>query len=107
MPANRHDVTSNETTIRNILVPHLKSRLGKVMDPKSPKTVIDLALKDLTSESCNASKEPDDHLIEIVMSHLKLFILAGHDTTAQAMYVLLHLSTTLFSFQGTPVMAVT
>ncbi|KAI3326771.1 cytochrome P450 [Xylariaceae sp. AK1471] len=83
-PAYRQDVTIHETTIRDILLPHLKSLLGKEMDPTSPKTVIDLALKELKSESGDASVQPGEGFIDIVLSHLKLFILAGHDTTAQA-----------------------
>ncbi|KAI0454665.1 cytochrome P450 [Xylaria acuta] len=85
MPAYRKDVTRNETTIRNILLPHLKSHLGKEMDPTSPKTVIDLALKEMKSESRDTSAQPGESFFDVVLSHLKLFILAGHDTTAQAM----------------------
>ncbi|KAI1433459.1 cytochrome P450 [Xylaria sp. CBS 124048] len=85
MPAYKQDVSRNEATIRNILLPHLKARFGKNTHPNSPKTVIDLALKESKSESRDASAPQDENLLDVVLSHLKLFILAGHDTTAQAL----------------------
>ncbi|TRX90419.1 hypothetical protein FHL15_008784 [Xylaria flabelliformis] len=85
MPAYKKDVARNESTIRDILLPHLKSHLGKDTDPNSPKTVIDLALKELKNESRNANVQLEESFFDVVLSHLKLFILAGHDTTAQAM----------------------
>ncbi|KAI0426453.1 cytochrome P450 [Xylaria sp. FL1042] len=58
---NIRNITSNEATIRGILLLHLKSRLGKEMDSTTPRTVIDLALKALKSESRDAYLQPNDY----------------------------------------------
>ncbi|KAI0479887.1 cytochrome P450 [Xylaria cf. heliscus] len=85
LPAYRRDVLMNQNRIRDILVPYIQSRLGQGADSGSPKTVIDLALKELENESGGDPVRLNQEFIDTVLSQLKLFILAGHDTTAQAM----------------------
>ncbi|KAI1291258.1 cytochrome P450 [Xylaria venustula] len=67
MPTYRRDVAVNTSIIDNILRPHIHSRT-------------DLAMQS-TEEGVS---EPSPELVDIVISQLKLFVLAGHHTTAQA-----------------------
>lgn len=84
-PSYRRDVALNSKVLLDRLLPQVKSRLQP--DASSEKTVIDLAVKEYKSEYGNEDQRPSPDFIDTVISQLKLFMLAGHDTTAQAMYV--------------------
>lgn len=86
-PSYRRDVALNTKILRDSLLPQIKSRLQP--DASSEKTVIDLAVKEYKTESGNENQQPNPDFVDMVISQLKLFMLAGHDTTAQAMYVYL------------------
>lgn len=87
-PRYRRDIEVNGKIIRDVLIKQIKSRLAMGADAASQNSVVDLALKELRNESHNTTTlQPSSEFIEVVISHLKLFVFAGHDTTAQAMYV--------------------
>ncbi|KAJ8123566.1 hypothetical protein O1611_g9556 [Lasiodiplodia mahajangana] len=90
MPRYRRDVSLNTAIIDGILRPHIQSRFGSEAAGTNRKTVIDLALGQLGPESRvdagNKPSPPSPEFVDTVISQLKLFIFAGHDTTSQAMY---------------------
>ncbi|KAI2603772.1 cytochrome P450 [Hypoxylon sp. NC1633] len=81
-PSYRRDVDRNSKTLRDSLLPQIQSRLQP--DASSEKTVIDLAVKEYKNEYGNENMLPGPDFIDTVISQLKLFMFAGHDTTAQA-----------------------
>ncbi|KAI1337316.1 cytochrome P450 [Xylariaceae sp. FL0016] len=87
-PSYRHDVAVNSRTLDDTLLPQIKSRLRP--ETSSQRTVIDLAVSQLREEAAIKSVEPNEEFIAIVLSQLKLFVMAGHDTTAQAICWLLY-----------------
>ncbi|KAI0140546.1 cytochrome P450 [Xylariaceae sp. FL1272] len=87
MPAYRRDLAANTRIIDNILRPYVLSRANADMQSTKTKSVIDLALGEIRLQSGNdedVSSPPSQDLVDIVISQLKLFLLAGHHTTAQA-----------------------
>ncbi|XXG99346.1 Putative ATPase [Hypoxylon texense] len=81
-PSYRRDVALNSEILRDSLLPQIRSRLQP--GASSEKTVIDLAVKEYKNEYGDADRQPSPESVDIVMSQLKLFMLAGHDTTAQS-----------------------
>ncbi|KAI0099195.1 cytochrome P450 [Nemania sp. FL0031] len=94
MPGYRRDVSRNTAIIDGILRPHIQSRFGSEAADANRRTVIDLALGQFRLESKgdagDESPPPPPEFINTVISQLKLFIFAGHDTTSQAMCWVLH-----------------
>ncbi|RYP29322.1 hypothetical protein DL767_006783 [Monosporascus sp. MG133] len=84
-PNYRRDVAMQNSIIRNQFLPQIRRQLGMEASTNSHKTVISLALDEFRNESGKQNpKEPSSEFIDIVESQLRLFISAGHDTTAQA-----------------------
>ncbi|TGO81629.1 hypothetical protein BPOR_1076g00020 [Botrytis porri] len=85
LPAYRNDVSHGTKTINDILVPHIQARIADKVKTDGRKTVVDLCLEHIPAES-NEKKPVQASLeyIELVLSQVKVFILAGHHTTAQA-----------------------
>ncbi|KAI1383010.1 cytochrome P450 [Hypoxylon trugodes] len=78
----RQDVALNSKVISDTLLPLIQSSLKP--DASSRKTIIDLAVKEFKKEHADKSVQPSKEFIDTIVSMLKLFILAGHETTAQA-----------------------
>ncbi|KAI9640842.1 hypothetical protein NHQ30_010683 [Ciborinia camelliae] len=72
-------------TINDMLAPHIQARLAKEPETGDRKTVVDLCLQHIPAGS-NEKKAAKARLeyIELVLSQVQVFILAGHHTTAQA-----------------------
>ena len=85
-PTFRRNVAKNDRIMRDVLIPQIKLRLGMSSEAKDSKTVVDLALKD-SMQASGKIKEglTETDLIEIVYSQIKIFISAGHETTAQSL----------------------
>ncbi|KAI0179475.1 cytochrome P450 [Hypoxylon sp. FL1284] len=81
-PSYRRDVARNSKILRDSLLSQIKSHLQP--DASSEKTVIDLAVKEYKNEYGDENRQPSPDFIDRVISQLKLFMFAGHDTTAQA-----------------------
>ncbi|KAI0198822.1 cytochrome P450 [Astrocystis sublimbata] len=92
-PDYRRDVAMQNNIIREQLLPQINAQLAHT-DPyensqKHSRTVISLALSEVRKDSETNSQQgehirPNPDFIDIVESQLRLFISAGHDTTAQA-----------------------
>lgn len=79
--------------MRNILLPQIQSRFNESSSSKNQKTVIDLAIKDLKE----SGYQPTPRLMNIIVANLKVFLFAGHDTTAQTLLVLGSLDRSCFT----------
>ncbi|KAK7956990.1 uncharacterized protein PG986_006212 [Apiospora aurea] len=77
----------NHRTMAELLKPKVQARIAAMGDTKTihdDKTVIDLVFKRY-QENCARKGEPvtpDKLFVETIMSNLKVFIFAGHDTTS-------------------------
>ncbi|KAK7911554.1 hypothetical protein PG985_014035 [Apiospora marii] len=86
-----HDraIACNNKAMRDILYPQIQRKL--LSDSKASllkATVLDLALKHVDADGAAAGttkEEPTKEFIEQLISNLKVFLLAGHDTTAATM----------------------
>lgn len=88
-PSYKRQVASNTKILDDVLSRHIKERLENHMD--SPKTAIDFALKDYPRSNVKGDiGTSSERYTEIILSQLKLFILAGHNTTAQSICWLLY-----------------
>ncbi|OAX78791.1 hypothetical protein ACJ72_06897 [Emergomyces africanus] len=85
-PEFKRFVSHNSATMRNILLPQIQTRFSDNLESKNQKTVIDLAIKDFKKRGQQLTPE----FIDITISNLKMFLFAGHDTTAQTICWLLH-----------------
>ncbi|KAI1176928.1 cytochrome P450 [Nemania sp. FL0916] len=82
-PSYRQDVAANTKVLNDVLLPEIKSRLGA--KGSRSKTVIDLAVRQSREEAVEKPLEQSGDFIDVALSQLKLFMLAGHDTTGQMM----------------------
>ncbi|KAK9786224.1 putative Cytochrome P450 [Seiridium cardinale] len=86
LPAYRHDVSHHGKVVNDILKPEIQARLDGAAQTSRRKTVVDLALQHIPAESDHKTGlRQRSEYIDVVLSQLKVFILAGHHTTAQAM----------------------
>lgn len=83
--------------LRRILLPHIRSNVpSEGPGPKNssrPKTVVDMAMKEMETESKPAapgSETPSEDFVDDVIGLTKQFIFAGHDTTAIALSFAFH-----------------
>lgn len=82
--------------MKDILTPHIESEVQKQLngEPSEYKTIISLASKAYLAEQPSENKTKiDQEFIDVVVSQIKVFLLAGHDTTASGIsyaYYLLH-----------------
>lgn len=82
-PAFRNRVAQNTKIIHDLLRPRILSRLDETTVHTDAKTVVNLAMKEVKDNKQELSPE----FIESVLANLKIFLFAGHDTTAQTLYV--------------------
>ncbi|KAH8674081.1 sterigmatocystin biosynthesis P450 monooxygenase StcS [Xylariales sp. PMI_506] len=86
----RRNAARNSKITRDILIPQIRSRLHSSGDISSQKTVVDLAIKEMRRESGK-----DDHnglnleiidkdFMDTIIAQVKVFMFAGHETTALA-----------------------
>ncbi|KAI8626167.1 vera protein [Xylariaceae sp. FL1651] len=88
MPVGRmpwHDAAArrNNKTIRDIVLPQIRSKLQTDANDSQVKTIVDLAIKYVDKDDPNASREkPNAAFVDRLIANLKAFLFAGHDTTA-------------------------
>jgi cytochrome P450 len=88
----------NHRTMRKALLPCILKRLEAHMSTSvahtgRPKTIVDMAIQAYTDEARDGGREAefDDSFFDNVMAQLKVFMFAGHDTTATTICWMLHL----------------
>ncbi|KAI0206650.1 vera protein [Astrocystis sublimbata] len=83
MPWHNARARRNNATMANFLEPHIQTKLKEVSNDSQVKTILDLALKYVDKDDPNASREkPNAEYVDRLVSNLKAFVFAGHDTTA-------------------------
>jgi cytochrome P450 len=71
------------TMMRDMMLPQIQTKLKDDANDSQVKTIVDLAIKYVDKDDPNASREkPNAEFVERLMSNLKVFLFAGHDTTA-------------------------
>jgi cytochrome P450 len=86
-PGFKRKVSRNAETIRELLQPEVEARIGQSGEVVDRKTVVDLAVKELVNEDSIGKGD----FVDEVIANLKIFLFAGHETTAQTLYVTLFL----------------
>jgi len=93
---------NNNRIMRNYLQPHIERRIAEQLDPNNhdstgPKTVISLAVQSYLSSSSQDDGAPrsanttNPHFLDVLIAQLKVFMLAGYDTTAATLTFAYHL----------------
>jgi cytochrome P450 len=79
--------------IRDILMPQIQSKLQEASNDSQVKTIIDLAIKYVDKDDPNATREkPNAAFVDRLIANLKVFLFAGHDTTASTIcFMMKHL----------------
>ena len=79
--------------IRKHMMPLLLNIVENYENMKGPKTILQLAFKSYAEENTDATQRGriPVSFLDRVINHLKMFMFAGHDTTASTLAFLLHL----------------
>lgn len=80
-PLRSLNMWNNNRVMRNCLEPKIRQQLTDPDDTTGvPKTINNLGIKAYLAETAK-SKQADDVFLNNAIAHLKIFLLAGHDTT--------------------------
>ncbi|KAI1129749.1 vera protein [Nemania abortiva] len=83
MPWYNVAIRRNNRILRDALMPQIQSKLQTGSNDSQVKTIVDLAIKYIDKDDPNASKaKPNAEFVDRLISNLKVFLFAGHDTTA-------------------------
>lgn len=92
MPWHRAAVIRNNRTMREFLLPQIQRKLDSTAENTQKKTIVDLAIKHVGTDGSGASKQkPSAEFIERLIANLKVFLFAGHDTTASTICFMMKL----------------
>ncbi|ETS85967.1 hypothetical protein PFICI_03992 [Pestalotiopsis fici W106-1] len=80
-PSFKRKVYQNAEVIRKLLQPEVEARILESSKLADRKTVVDLAVKEMGNEQSTRSEV----FVEEVIANLKIFLFAGHETTAQTL----------------------
>lgn len=72
-------IAKNNRVMHEFFIPKIQDRLRSGSSNTAKRTIVDLALKQFDEEG---GVKPDADFIETLLSNLKIFLFAGHDTTA-------------------------
>lgn len=94
-PFRRISIWNNNRIMRNCLLPHLQRAISERDKSGGPKTINNLAVTAYLNEVNTLSTgRIDSHFINVAIAQLKVFLFAGHDTTASALCYAHHLLST-------------
>lgn len=83
IPTGRSAVDKNNRVLHDVLMPKVHDRIASGAQAGKTQTIVDLALRQFEVESTGGKgAQPDAKFLDILLSNLKVFIFAGHDTTA-------------------------
>ncbi|KAI1387325.1 uncharacterized protein F4822DRAFT_430081 [Hypoxylon trugodes] len=82
LPWHYVSVLRNNRTMRSILYPQILRKSRSDTFDFQRKTVIDLAIKSARKDTSSVSIQADTEFIDRLIANLKIFLFAGHDTTA-------------------------
>ena len=90
-PLRRIFIWNNNRIMRNCLLPHLKREISEHNQGSGLKTISSLAVKAyLNDVKQSPTAQIDSHFIDVAIAQLKIFLFAGHDTTASALCYAYH-----------------
>ena len=94
-PFRRMSIRENTRIMRDFMLPRILQRLNPefLANKTNVKSVIDLAIKEYQKEIATSKidpRKPGEGFINSVIAQLKLFMFAGHDSTATSICWLLH-----------------
>jgi cytochrome P450 len=72
-------------------MPFIKEAMTERETTEGPKTIVKLAAKAYVEESGSSKSTLDAKFIDMAVSQLKMFIFAGHDTTAMTLCYMYHM----------------
>ncbi|KAK6204019.1 hypothetical protein LQW54_008592 [Pestalotiopsis sp. IQ-011] len=85
MPWHNAAVIRNNKTMRDYLLPHIQKKLEDGTESSKKKTVLDLAIDQ------SDGQKPSAEFVDSLISNLKAFLFAGHDTTASSICFMMKL----------------
>ncbi|KAI1759677.1 cytochrome P450 4V3 [Hypoxylon sp. FL1150] len=91
LPWHYASVIQNNRILRDILYPQVLRKLGSNTHDVQRKTVIDLAIKSVKEAATGISHGADTEFIDRLLANLKIFLFAGHDTTASTICFMIKL----------------
>ncbi|KAI1849373.1 hypothetical protein JX266_004868 [Neoarthrinium moseri] len=72
----------NNKAMYDFFMPKVQDRLASGSQSSRKRTIVDLALKHFDEEDGQGTLPPDAEFLDKLLSNLKAFVFAGHDTTA-------------------------
>jgi cytochrome P450 len=86
-PRGQTEVEKRNKVMRDFIVPGIEDKISSDKRAAAKKTVVDLAIKHLDEEGTisdggTGKPKADSEFIERLLAHIKIFLFAGHDTTA-------------------------
>ncbi|KAK4671837.1 hypothetical protein QC764_609160 [Podospora pseudoanserina] len=85
-PFRLYDLWRLERIIRNVLAPAVRENLSNETSTTLHKTILSLAVKAYLAENPDSNPKVDlEAFLNRTIPHLKIFIFAGHDTTATSL----------------------
>lgn len=92
MPWHSAAMVRNNKTMRDFLLPQIQRKLDSTTENTQKKTIVDLAIKHVSTDESSASKgKPTAEFIDRLVANLKIFLFAGHDTTASTICFMMKL----------------
>ncbi|KAI0594225.1 vera protein [Biscogniauxia sp. FL1348] len=83
LPWHYAAIKRNNKIIRDILMPLIQDKLQSDSNASQKKTTVDLAIRYVDKDAPNAARQaPSPEFIDHLISNLKVFLFAGHDTTS-------------------------
>ncbi|KAK7993757.1 hypothetical protein PG989_007138 [Apiospora arundinis] len=82
-PWHHAAIARNNRTMHDFLLPLIQERLHAGPEKTAQKTtIVDLAIKHIDTDASAGSEEPTTEFVDRLIANLKIFLFAGHDTTA-------------------------
>ncbi|KAI0096749.1 vera protein [Nemania sp. FL0031] len=92
MPWHKVALRRNNKAMRDLLMPQIAKKLHTGSNDSQVKTIVDLAIKYVDKDDPNASRaKPNAEFVDRLVSNLKVFLFAGHDTTAATIVFMIKL----------------
>lgn len=92
MPWHNTAVRRNNKILRDLMMPQIQRKLESDSNDSQVKTIVDLAIKYIDKDDPNASRaKPNAEFVDRLISNLKAFLFAGHDTTAATLCLMFKL----------------
>ncbi|KAH9906073.1 sterigmatocystin biosynthesis P450 monooxygenase StcS [Xylariomycetidae sp. FL2044] len=90
-PSYRNAISTNGKILNDTFSREIEKRLDDSADSSGRKTIVDQVIQEVRMQSKDGQgTRQKQELVEVIISQLKLFFFAGHDTTAQTLCWILY-----------------